>query len=89
MIYEEDELEKYHEYLMFVRRKMIDDKNLRINELMDIEINNIDRVGDEYKFLCYVKLIQRKQKAAIIYQTINYERWKIMSDRDKKLSQLL
>ena len=39
--YTKDELQKYEEYLNFVRRKMIDDLDLEVSDIMDININNI------------------------------------------------
>lgn len=88
MHYDENELELYHEFLLFVRRKTCDDYQLKFANLLDLEIEFVENKGDKYLFRFYYEL-KDKRKAALLVEAISYEKWKIMIERDKKLSQIL
>ena len=90
MNYTKDELIKYEEYLNFVRRKMIDDLDLEVNNIMDINIQNIMpyieldlRNGCSYKdksewhFTCFNEHHKRKDRMGwgFSYDAISYDVW--------------
>lgn len=89
MLYESEELDLYHNYLLFVRRKAIDEYNLDVRDLMDLEIDLVSKVKEDYLFKFIYYLPYSKRKTALIFRAISYERWKLMNDRDQKLSQLI
>lgn len=101
--YTKDELQKYEEYLNFVRRKMIDDLDLEVNNIMDINIYNImpyTQPGPDYPkdksqwhFTCYNEHYKRKERMgwAFSYDAISFEVWMRMvlqEERNKKITQL-
>ena len=94
--FEEDELELYNEYLMFVRRKMNDDLELKLNEndLMEIEIDDIRHNNKKsiWKFLCVLidktKKFPESQNTTYIYEAIGFNDWLKMLSRDRKLKEL-
>jgi hypothetical protein len=72
MEYTDLELENYENYLNFVRRKMIDDLDLEVSDIMDININNImpyTQPGPDYPkdksqwhFTCFNEHDKRKDR---------------------------
>lgn len=103
MEYTHLELENYENYLNFVRRKMIDDLDLEVNNIMDININNImpyTQPGPDYPkdksqwhFTVFNEHHKRKDRMgwAFTYDAISYDIWIRMvleEERDRKISQL-
>lgn len=96
--FEEDALEMYNEYLMFIRRKMNDDLQLGKSEeeLWDIEIDDIQTMKktNTWKFLCLVVEDEKVNKnhaptsSTYIYEGIGFDSWIKMLRREKRLKEL-
>lgn len=93
MEWKDDELEKYSQYLDFVRRKMIDEIPLPyVKNIMNIEFDDIKKDAGDYIFSATIRMAarsRRKAKLAKDFKTISYDRWKVMLLRDEKLNKLL
>lgn len=81
----ENEFELYSLYCDFIRRKMIDELQLKITNIFDIEFDIVehDTLTNELIYNCSI------QTKTILYKTkISYKIWKniYLKTRDKKIN---
>lgn len=82
MTFEKEELDLYDEYLTFIRRKVIDDFDLKITNPYDLDIEIAEATKKGMKFLF------KYNEKFLLVEEIDYHLWYKMWLRSQKLNQL-
>jgi hypothetical protein len=82
MNFELNDLDLYDEYLTFVRRMIIDEYGLGIENPYDLNLEIAEKLKSGMKF------IFATENGSWIYEAIDYDKWYIMKLRDERLNQL-
>lgn len=89
MDWDYDELERYEEYCNFVRRKMVDDLDLKIDNIMSIDFNSIEDRGNIW---IHIFSLYPDYKN-VEYNCMSYGEWNriilLQKKRESRLSSLL
>lgn len=83
MNFETDELDLYDQYLTFIRRMIIDEYNLNIENPYDLDLEVAEMTMRGMKFV-----FNQKEGISLIYEAIDYYKWRQMKIRCDKLHQL-
>lgn len=84
-MFELDELDLYDEYLTFIRRMIIDEYKLDIEDPYNLDFLSLEKIVGGMKFI----ISTDKKTPMIIFEAIDYERWLIMKRRDERLKKLV
>lgn len=94
----DENFNEYNEYFDFVRRMMIDDLDLKLDNIMDIEFEEIksnhkkNGILGKWKFLCNIKnreaRFPQSSNNHLIYETMGFYAWQVYKVRDEKLKKL-